>query len=446
MGIFSTECAACGSKDHATSDCPHGIFSTECAACGSKNHATSDCPHGMFSTECAACGSKDHATSDCPHGIFSTECAACGSKNHATSDCPHGIFSTECAACGSKNHATSDCPHGIFSSRSSNESNNLTRGETTQGNSSDSEESHYTSGGDYSSSSSPSSGIGFDFLVGLFCIPIAYGAMWVTEHNPAFSAIWWLAVIIGVPAALYAIRSMLTIAAIIGILYLIFLALGHILKTETSTEQSQTVNALPSNAANTIKDTLFVISEQLNVRSGPGPEYNPPITRLSLGDSVTILESAQSRDGGTWVKIQANSIEGWVNEKLLSKKSPSLNSHQLKNIYSLAEYASDGYAILKEKGVMYQITYSGLSHGDTFWIHLPLVPDNQESIAKWDFKRSQAEADFLKILQVSKAEACQLNVKVGFAGVHDDTLAELYAGKNFGLSFCQNSENIPPLP
>jgi hypothetical protein len=75
----SKACGNCGSKEHATRNCPHdsglfGLFgSKECANCGSKEHATRDCPHdsglfGLFgSKECANCGSKDHATPDCPH-------------------------------------------------------------------------------------------------------------------------------------------------------------------------------------------------------------------------------------------------------------------------------------------------------------------------------------------------------------------------------------------
>jgi len=119
MGLFSSECAHCGSKEHATSDCPHGIFSSKCAKCGSVDHATSDCPHGIFSSKCSKCGSSEHSTSDCPHGIFSSKCAKCGSTEHSTSDCPHGIFSSKCANCGSKNHSTADCPQGIFGKRTS---------------------------------------------------------------------------------------------------------------------------------------------------------------------------------------------------------------------------------------------------------------------------------------------------------------------------------------
>lgn len=75
----------------------------------------------IFSFECDYCGSKDHATTDCPHGMFSSSCDYCGSKNHATRDCPHGFLSSSCIYCESKNHASSDCPHGVFSSKSISE-------------------------------------------------------------------------------------------------------------------------------------------------------------------------------------------------------------------------------------------------------------------------------------------------------------------------------------
>lgn len=111
FSFFATECRKCGSREHATAECPHGFFSSECASCGSKNHATDQCPHGLFSSKCANCGSPEHASSACPHGLFSSECGSCGSKSHATKDCPHGLFSSACANCGSIDHATSHCPH-----------------------------------------------------------------------------------------------------------------------------------------------------------------------------------------------------------------------------------------------------------------------------------------------------------------------------------------------
>ncbi len=122
MGVFSSECSKCGSKDHAIKDCPHGIFSSKCRKCGSTEHSTSECPHGIFSSKCNNCGSKDHATSDCPHGIFSSKCSHCGSTEHASNGCPHGIFSSKCSKCGSKNHSTADCPQGMFARASSRSS------------------------------------------------------------------------------------------------------------------------------------------------------------------------------------------------------------------------------------------------------------------------------------------------------------------------------------
>jgi len=112
MGLFESSCSKCGSKEHATENCPHGIFSSKCSHCGSNNHASSSCPHGIFSSKCSKCGSKDHNSSDCPQGIFSSKCSRCGSKEHNSSNCPHGIFSTKCSKCGSNNHATKDCQQG----------------------------------------------------------------------------------------------------------------------------------------------------------------------------------------------------------------------------------------------------------------------------------------------------------------------------------------------
>jgi preprotein translocase subunit SecD len=95
MGLFTTECIHCGSKEHASDDCPHGVFSSKkCIHCGSIEHASDDCPHGVFSSKkCIHCGSIEHASDDCPHGVFSSKkCIHCGSIEHASDDCPHGIF------------------------------------------------------------------------------------------------------------------------------------------------------------------------------------------------------------------------------------------------------------------------------------------------------------------------------------------------------------------
>jgi hypothetical protein len=117
MSLSLSECGNCGSREHATTDCPHGLLSSQCAHCGSKNHATASCPHGLLSSECAHCGSKDHSSDQCPHGLLSSQCAHCGSRHHSTSECPHGLLSSRCGNCGSTDHATCDCPHRLYGSR-----------------------------------------------------------------------------------------------------------------------------------------------------------------------------------------------------------------------------------------------------------------------------------------------------------------------------------------
>jgi len=129
MGLFSSECKHCGSKEHSSSDCPHGIFSTKCKHCGSKEHSSSECPHGILSTKCKHCGSVDHSSDDCPHGIFSSKCKHCGSTEHSSSDCPHGIFSTKCKHCGSTNHSSNECPHSFFATKKIFSDNNYTSSE-----------------------------------------------------------------------------------------------------------------------------------------------------------------------------------------------------------------------------------------------------------------------------------------------------------------------------
>ena len=138
MGLVSSECNHCGSKEHASCDCPHGIFSSnKCSHCGSVDHSSDDCPHGVFSSnKCSHCGSLEHASDECPHGILSSnKCSHCGSVNHASDDCPHGIFSSnKCSHCGSLDHASEDCPHEIFGSSSSKKTYETTQSSSTSSN------------------------------------------------------------------------------------------------------------------------------------------------------------------------------------------------------------------------------------------------------------------------------------------------------------------------
>jgi alpha-tubulin suppressor-like RCC1 family protein len=116
VGLSSTSCSRCGSKEHASDNCPHKFFSTRCERCGSVDHAAENCPRGGGATECSRCGSKEHASDNCPHKFFSTRCERCGSVDHAAEDCPRGSFSIECERCGSKNHNLEHCPHRLSAS------------------------------------------------------------------------------------------------------------------------------------------------------------------------------------------------------------------------------------------------------------------------------------------------------------------------------------------
>jgi uncharacterized protein YgiM (DUF1202 family) len=67
-------------------------------------------------------------------------------------------------------------------------------------------------------------------------------------------------------------------------------------------------------------DKASVNTLYLNVRSGPGTNYGR-ITKLSQGTIVNCYERTQSSDGGIWVKIHVGSVEGWVNQKLLTSSN-----------------------------------------------------------------------------------------------------------------------------
>jgi uncharacterized protein YraI len=69
-------------------------------------------------------------------------------------------------------------------------------------------------------------------------------------------------------------------------------------------------------------ETLYVNALQLNLRAGPGTSYEQ-IAKLNANDTVTILETISSSDGGVWVKVSSGSYEGWVNKKFLSIDRPN---------------------------------------------------------------------------------------------------------------------------
>lgn len=82
----------------------------------------------------------------------------------------------------------------------------------------------------------------------------------------------------------------------------------------------------PIPAQSDLSETVYYVNtQQLNVRSGPGPEYDI-LTKLSRGESIIAFTRTESQDKGFWMKIRTGSLEGWVNEKLVSRdKSETIN-------------------------------------------------------------------------------------------------------------------------
>jgi hypothetical protein len=273
-----TECRHCGSKDHASDDCPHehgflGIGAeTECRHCGSKEHSSDDCPHdhGFFGigeeTECRHCGSHDHASDDCPHdhGFFGigeeTKCRYCGSRNHSSDDCPHdhGFFGigaeTKCRHCGSKQHSSDDCPHGRTRDRIDDDCDESSRSYNP---SYESESSASDSSSSSSSESDQSS-----FLGQLF---------------------GW--------------------ALIIGVVYLLVMGVRG-----SSDNSHSSFTQFP---------TEVVSTPGLNLRSDPDRTSNVLVT-LTQGEAVQVMGTATSRTGAEWAHVRARGMEGWVTREYLS--------------------------------------------------------------------------------------------------------------------------------
>lgn len=121
------------------------------------------------------------------------------------------------------------------------------------------------------------------------------------------------------------------------ILVLVCIGLGYFLINPA------TIQRAPSNSAITSTPepmgNAYVDRGSINVRAGPGTSYGVS-TKLAQGDSVICcIDRKQIQDGGTWVRIRAGDVEGWVNEKLLSKTPSSrhLNEFERPSIAGLNE-------------------------------------------------------------------------------------------------------------
>lgn len=297
MTWFSeTECRHCGSKDHASDDCPHdhgflGIGAeTKCRHCGSKEHSSDNCPHDSgflgigAETECRHCGSRDHASDDCPHdhgflGIGAeTECEYCKSRNHSSDHCPHdhGFLGmgadTECKHCASREHASGDCPHDdatrwarLAGERDggremAEEREGQVLEETRYANSSPSYES-YSSRTDTSSSSSSQTG----------------------QSSVLGQLFGW--------------------GVIIGVVYLLVMGVRG--------------SSDSSHSSSTQFPTEVVSSPGLNLRSGPDRASNIVVV-LTKGEAVQIMGTARSQTGAEWAHVRARGMEGWVTREYLS--------------------------------------------------------------------------------------------------------------------------------
>lgn len=92
------------------------------------------------------------------------------------------------------------------------------------------------------------------------------------------------------------------------------------------------------------------------------------------------------------------------------------------NFYlTAAEVSSNGDALVTTTAA-YQIVY--YRQDGSFLIHVLAMP--------FEASRQKAEAEFLEILGVSRADACRLEVTVGTSRDVDENRA----GRMYGLSFC----------
>jgi hypothetical protein len=71
-----------------------------------------------------------------------------------------------------------------------------------------------------------------------------------------------------------------------------------------------------------IQRIMYVSSAGLNMRPGPGVEYEPPILKLSQYEAVIVLDEQHQTGESVWVRIEARSKTGWVNSKFLQESVP----------------------------------------------------------------------------------------------------------------------------
>ena len=140
----------------------------------------------------------------------------------------------------------------------------------------------------------------------------------------------------------------------------------------------------------------------------------------SPGSSVTPIEnSEEEREAIPEGALRARST--FPTENLISIGT-SRGVVQVRNFYTLGEETEEASSIVVRSGPTYSIIYDTLL--SSFWI--ALQPESFET------ERGQAEQEFLNTLEISREDACKLDVSVGVFYTSGDSRS----GRNYPLSFC----------
>jgi hypothetical protein len=130
---------------------------------------------------------------------------------------------------------------------------------------------------------------------------------------------------------------------------------------------------------------------------------------------------------------------------------PSASNSPLKKIPSPDEdkmtlNTKGGYVEIKNlyKNPVEKLSNDGVAVRMTPEYHIYFYPQNQGFLLTivdpdiWS-ARNKLESDFLQALEITKDQACQLNVDLGIPASYSPQAA----GINYGLSFCPNGKPFP---
>ena len=129
-------------------------------------------------------------------------------------------------------------------------------------------------------------------------------------------------------------------------------------------------------------ETLYVNRPEINVRSGPGAEYQK-VAKLQYRNRVIAMQSTVSSDGGNWRKVSFNGLDGWVNRKLLST-NPNIIDIEDKNTVVTAA-CNDGRLT---SGQIFKLVNNKIAIGKRLDVRKP---------HSWmEIQRSDGYAEFIK--------------------------------------------------